>query len=220
MTYKMKVVVRNTFIFLFLFASLQGVFRVEIPDAPSPHVFHGGKYIYLTLCSLTKVVAYQFFEVIGMSSFNSHFLLMIACSQMIVFFSFWPFYILKRVLLFTEKEMLIQYKGFQGILRQFPRHLFPFIMISVELARKNRSPALIDYILTMVFSFSYTTWIIYAYKVNGRYPYPFLYKFETPTKIYLLSFGLTTFFFFVTLGYNALIKYFIKKHRSNINTEN
>lgn len=188
-----------------------GVFRAEMPDAPRVDNLYGGKYIYLTICGSLAVIIctilylFRFYKIFSLLSPS------VATIQMAIFLSFWSLFFFRRVYLYTSEEMKKMHGGIIGIIRQCPRHLIPFIVISCYLIEIDRPTTKIDYILSLLSSILYCIWVRYTFSKNNKYPYPFLSKFDNPLHMYSLFILFVTIFFIMTSLYNKLLRFFSNK---------
>ncbi|KAF7700637.1 hypothetical protein CDIK_0924 [Cucumispora dikerogammari] len=198
-------------VLLFLIMTHIGVFRVELADAPNVDNLYGGKYIYLTVLGTVAVIMcttlylFRFYTILSMLAHA------VATLQMAILFSFWGLFFFRRISIYTKDEMKKMHGGVTGIIRQFPRHLVPFIVISCYLIEIDRAPTSLDYIFALFLSVSYITWVRYTNTINNKYPYPFLNQFEHPLKMYGLSLIAATVFFIITAYYNSFIQVSYKR---------
>lgn len=157
----------------------------------------GGRFQYLTIISMWFSMIYQFLKIALPKSVRyicNYLILPTFVLQLIVFTLFWTLYSINPLLL--QSKRLENESSIYRINSVFVTHLLPSIIMSVEwwLHCKNNSNnsgnrlynfASIDRndgnhmrkihrTLITTWSGLYLVWVLYLYRVNGKWVYPFL----------------------------------------------
>ncbi|KAK1349138.1 FAR-17a/AIG1-like protein [Hamiltosporidium tvaerminnensis] len=171
-----------------LFLCFYGVSERTMPleMASALRMSFGGRQQFLTIIGLNATILTLIFGLViryarldkngnifkYVSSFHTFLLSLIIPVEMTITILFWVLYLKDPTLLISKEfyERNIKIRLFSNLCM----HLFPFILLIIEIIDTNIKRSNIHLIAIIIFSITYYFWVSFIASMNKRWPYPLL----------------------------------------------